>query len=151
MAAVSAAAEAPYADLAAAGMRKILDVLDPGTRQRVDRLAARVWVNHAGTPARSVMSAVEQAMTDQKVLRLEYTSADGTVSAREVEPVLFASTGGRWYLVGWCRLREGIRWFRLDRIGRATVTTDDCTGHTIDEVGTPPRTAESVHLDSPTT
>ena len=50
MAAVSAAPDAPYSDLAAAGIRKILDVLDPTTRARADELAHRVWVNPARDP-----------------------------------------------------------------------------------------------------
>lgn len=145
LAAVSAASDAPYSDLAAAGVGKILDVLDPRTRQRAQELAARVWVNQAESTARSVMSALEQGMTDQRVLRLEYLSAGATRSVRDVEPVLFGSTGGHWYLVGWCRLRDAMRWFRLDRIQTASVTREPCTGHTIDEVGAPPPTARPVH------
>ena len=45
LAAVSAAPDAPYADLAAAGVQKFLDVLDPRTRARAYELAGRVWVN----------------------------------------------------------------------------------------------------------
>lgn len=146
LAAVSAASDAPYSDLAAAGVGKILDVLDPRTRERAHQLAARVWVNQTETTARSVMSALEQAMTDQKVLRMEYVSADADRSVRDVEPVLFASTGGHWYLVGWCRLREAMRWFRLDRIQTASVTKDPCVGHTVEEVGAPPPTARPVHV-----
>ena len=44
------------------------------------------------------------------------------VTTRDVEPVLFASTNGRWYLVGWCRLRDAMRWFAVSRIEQATVT-----------------------------
>lgn len=40
--AVSAAPDAPYSDLAAAGIRKILDVLDPRTREKADELARRI-------------------------------------------------------------------------------------------------------------
>jgi predicted DNA-binding transcriptional regulator YafY len=130
MAAVSAAPDAPYADLAAAGMQKILDVLDPRTRARADELAGRVWVN---------------AMAEQRVVRLRYTSRVGTPTIRDVEPVLFASTNGRWYLVGWCRLRAAMRWFTVSRIERASVTTAACGGHSVDEVGEPPANARPVH------
>ena len=84
-------------------------------------------------------------MTDQAIVRLSYSSADGRQSSRAVEPVIFASTEGHWYLVGWCHLRDAIRWFRLDRIVTASVTQDPCSGHTIAEVGTPPPTARPVH------
>lgn len=145
MAAVSAAPDAPYADLATAGVRKILDVLDPKTRARADALARRVWVDAPPSPSRAIRSALEEAMAEQRVVRLRYTSREGTTTARDVEPVLFASTNGQWYLVGWCRLRDAMRWFSVSRVERASVTAMACTGHTVDEVGKPPATARPVH------
>ncbi|MFB9643218.1 helix-turn-helix transcriptional regulator [Agromyces lapidis] len=145
LAAVSAAPDAPYADLASAGMQKILDVLDPATRARVRRLADRVWVDAPPTPRRAVRSALEEAMTEQRVVRIRYSSADGTNTSRDVEPVLFASTGGRWYLIGWCRLRNAMRWFVVARVQQARVTAMPCTRHTVEEIGDPPETARPVH------
>ena len=145
MAAVSAAPDAPYADLAAAGVRKILDVLDPRTRARADELASRVWVNAPPASSRTVRSALDEAMADQRVVRIRYTAKDGAVTTRDVEPILFASTSGRWFLVGWCRLRNGIRWFTVSSIDRASVTAMECNGHTVEEVGEPPVNARPVH------
>lgn len=145
MVAASASSDAPYADLAGAGIRKIVDVLDPKTRAQADELAHRVWVNSLRSSSRAVRSAMEEAMAEQRVLRIRYTSPDGTTTARDVEPVLFASTSGRWYLVGWCLLRNAMRWFAVSRIERATVTMTACSGHTIEEVGEPPANARPVH------
>ncbi|MCR2800086.1 YafY family protein [Microbacterium sp. zg-Y818] len=145
MAAVSAAPDAPYADLARVGVQKILDVLDPRTRARADELAGRVWVNAVSPSSRVVRSALEEAMAEQRVVRLRYTARDGTTTTRDVEPVLFASTNGQWYLVAWCRLREAMRWFTVSRIERASVTRTACAGHTVDEVGEPPANARPVH------
>nr|WP_304661450.1 WYL domain-containing protein [Arthrobacter sp. zg-Y238] len=145
LAAVSAAPDAPYADLAAAGIQKILDVLDPGTRARADELAGRVWVNAVPPSSRTIRSALEEAMAEQRVIRIRYTSRDGTTTTRDVEPVLFASTNGQWYLVGWCRLRNAMRWFIVSRIERASITKTACGGHTIQEVGEPPANARPVH------
>lgn len=145
MAAVSAAPEAPYADLASAGIQKILGVLDPRTRARADALANRVWVNALPVASRAIRSALEEAMVEQRVIRIRYTSRDGTTTTRDVEPVLFASTDGQWYLVGWCRLRDAMRWFIVSHIERANATKRTCSGHTIDEVGVPPANARPVH------
>jgi predicted DNA-binding transcriptional regulator YafY len=145
MAAVSAAPDAPYADLAAAGVQKILDVLDPKTRARADELAHRVWVNALPSSSRTIKSALEVAMAEQRVIRIRYTSRDETTTTRDVEPVLFASMNGQWYLVGWCRLRNAMRWFIVSRIARASVTKTACGGHTIHEVGEPPANARPVH------
>ena len=145
MAAISAAPDAPYADLAAAGIQKILDVLDPKTRARADELAHRVWVNALPSSSRAIKSALEEAMAEQRVVRIRYTSRDETTTTRHVEPVLFASTNGQWYLVGWCQLRNAMRWFTVSRIERASVTKTACGGHTIHEVGEPPANARPVH------
>ncbi|MGF3057172.1 helix-turn-helix transcriptional regulator [Microbacterium sp. YY-01] len=145
MVAVSVSADAPYADLARAGVRKIMDVLDPKTRKRADELAHRLWVNSPPSSSRATRSAIETAMTEQKVLRIRYTSRDGTTTTRDVEPVLFASTNCQWYLIGWCLLRDAMRWFAVSRIERATVTMTACRGHTIQEVGEPPMHARPVH------
>ncbi|WP_354560717.1 WYL domain-containing protein [Rhodococcus sp. UYP5] len=145
MAAVSAAADAPYSDLAAAGIRKVMDVLDPITRARADDLARRVWVDAGPSSSRATKSAMEEAMAEQRVIRVRYTSREGVTTTRDVEPVLFASTNGQWYLIGWCRKRDAMRWFALSRVERATVTRTACSGHTIDEVGEPPANARPVH------
>lgn len=145
MAAVSAAPDAPYSDLASSGIQKIMDVLDPVARAGARKLADRVWVDVPPAPSRAVRSALEEAMTEQRVVRIRYTSADGTSTSRDVEPVVFASTDGRWYLVGWCRLRDAMRWFMVARVEQARVTAIPCTGHTVDEIGVAPATARPVH------
>lgn len=145
MAAVSAAPDAPYADLAAAGIQKVLDVLDPRTRARAQELAGRVWVDGPPSSSRAVRSALEEAMAEQRAVRIRYTAGDGATTTRDVEPVLFASRNGQWYLVGWCRLRDAMRWFVVSRIERASVTRVACSGHTVEEVGEPPASARPVH------
>ncbi len=144
LAAVSAASDAPYADLASAGVRKILDVLDPATRKKADELAGRVWVDAPPSSSRAIRSALEEAMAEQRVVRIRYVAGDGSTSTRDVEPVMFGSRKGRWYLIGWCRLRSDIRWFLVTRIQHAGVTTTPCGDHGVEEVGTPSATARSV-------
>lgn len=145
MATVAATPDAPYADLANAGVQKILDVLDPRTRARADDLSQRIWVTSAPATSRATKSALEEAMAEQRVVRIRYTSADGTTTTRNIEPVLFASRNGQWYLIGWCQLRDAMRWFTVTRIEKATVTKTACSGHTIEEVGAPPTNARPVH------
>jgi len=143
LAVVAAAPDAPYADLAAAAVRTIVDVLDPQTRRRAEELASRIWVDHAPTAPRTIRSALEQAMTEQRVARIEYLSGDGARTRRDVEPMLFARSRDTWYLIAWCRLRDAVRWFAVERIRSASVTREHCSGHTIDEIGPPPATARS--------
>lgn len=143
-AAVAATSGAPYADAARAATRKVLDVLDPGTRRRAEALGARVWVDVGQAAPRRVMSVIEQAMPDQVTVRVEYTARSGRTTVREVEPMIFAFAFGRWYLVAWCRLRDAVRWFDLTRVGRAHATRRPCAGHDVREIGRPPESARPV-------
>jgi predicted DNA-binding transcriptional regulator YafY len=145
-AAMAAAAQAPFSDSARTAARKVLDVLDPVSRRRATELSQRVWVNVQPSAPRALMSVLEQALFDQVTVNLSYTDAQGRSTRREVEPMIFALTDGRWLLVAWCRLRDDVRWFDLSRIGRATATRRPCTGHDVTEIGTPPDQAHPVNI-----
>ena len=143
-AAVAAAAQAPFADAATAATRKVLDALDSGARGRAVELTQRVWVD-VGPPApRRVLAAVEHGLTHQVTVNLTYLDHRGAVTRREVEPMIVALTRGRWWLVGWCRLRSDIRWFELARIRAAASTRRRCSGRTAADIGTPPEFARPV-------
>ena len=143
-AAVAVTAQAPFSDLARTATRKVLDVLDPAAVAERRPCPHRVWVDVGPSAPRRVMSALEQALVDQVTVNLTYTDARGRRTRREVEPMIFALTRGRWLLVAWCRLRGDIRWFDLFRIRDATATRRPCTGHDVSEIGTPPEQARPV-------
>jgi predicted DNA-binding transcriptional regulator YafY len=145
-AAVAASAGAPFADSAGAATRKVLDTMDPATRARAHELTGRVWVNVGPGAPRPVMTVLERALTDQVTVNLTYEDRVGRASRREVEPMIFALTGGRWYLVGWCRVRRAVRWFRLDRVAAAVATRTGCPGRPIATIGAAPASARTVDL-----
>jgi predicted DNA-binding transcriptional regulator YafY len=63
--------------------------------------------------------AVQRAVMQRAVLSLSYRGrnrADDPGTRREVEPLGVVFYNGGWYLVGWCRLRNDYRHFRVDRI-----------------------------------
>ncbi len=148
-------AGSPFAVDAAAARGKLWDTLSDRDRHRAERLSARVWTRPsaprrpegevpdgvapaAAVPSPGVLRAVEQALGDERALALAYAGRDGAVTQRTVEPILLAHTGGRWYLVAWCRLRTAIRWFRLDRIADAHLTGERYVPRDIAAVGEPP-------------
>jgi len=90
------------------------------------------------------MSALEEAMTEQRVVRIRYTSREGSTTTRDVEPVTFAYVNGCWHLVGWCQLRSAMRWFLVSRIEQANATMKACGSHSLHELGIPPATARPV-------
>ena len=137
--------DGPYAVDGRTALEKILDVLDPGGRERAEQLAERVWVRSrsaAGTPG--VHRAVEQAFSQRRVLVIGYRDGAGRVTRRRVEPQLLARTGDRWYLLAWCLERSAARWFRCDRIDSADLTPDPAAVRDPALFGTPPADAAPV-------
>jgi predicted DNA-binding transcriptional regulator YafY len=136
----------PFGVDARAAAVKILDTLDPVARERAEASAARIWVLHDDAPPTSspVLRAVERSLVDRVVLAMTYRAVDGTVTRREVEPVMVAWANRRWYLVAHCRWRDDLRWFRLDRIRRADPTRERYEPRPVTDLGRPPDGAAAV-------
>jgi len=62
------------------------------------------------------------AIRTEKRIRFAYHSHDSTASHREIEPYAVMHTDGRWYLIGYCLLRNALRTFRLDRVSSLEIT-----------------------------
>jgi len=126
-----------------AALTKILAVMDDQTRDRAARLCERIWINEddAPSPTEPAQGVVERALRERRVLSIRYRDHDDARTTRRVDPQLLANARGRWYLVAYCRLREGVRWFRLDRIERAAVTADTALEVPLADIGQPPPTA----------
>jgi predicted DNA-binding transcriptional regulator YafY len=76
----------------------------------------------AGPGGAAIPLAIQEAITARHVLLLRYRDRGDVLTARQVEPVAFARTRTHWYLMAWCRLRDGARAFRVDRILAAADT-----------------------------
>lgn len=78
----------------------------------------------AATARSEVIRLIERAVTDRLVVDLQYLDRDLSVTFRSVEAhgVHVAPQGS--YLIGWCRLRDDARAFRLDRIGSIRLTDE---------------------------
>lgn len=138
----------PFALDGAAARGKLWDTLGPGGRVRAENLSARVWTRPtsdtvSATAPSAVLRAVEQALAERRVLVITHTGGRGT-TRRSVEPILLAHAHGRWYLVAWCRLRTDVRWFRLERIEAAHLTSEHHEPRPVASVGTPPDDAAPV-------
>jgi predicted DNA-binding transcriptional regulator YafY len=138
--ATRAAAGMPFTSAATTATRRLLDALPDATRVQVDELRDRIRASESSAQRsrpvvrRVVRRAVETAVRDHVVVKLRYVDADGVTTTRAVEAHGFYGAVDGWYLVGWCRLREGGRIFRLDRIAHATVTTEQAVDRDLDEV-----------------
>jgi predicted DNA-binding transcriptional regulator YafY len=63
------------------------------------------------------LASLQKAIREQRVVWLRYHAFNSNeVSEREIEPTQLAYFNGAWYVDGYCRLRQGWRNFRLERI-----------------------------------
>jgi predicted DNA-binding transcriptional regulator YafY len=116
---LAGAGATPFASALRSALRKVLAAAPAAQTAQAAQLADRVRV--IGTRS-AVPLAIQEAIIARHVLRLRYRDRHDVMTCRDVEPVAFAGTRAHWYLVGWCRLRQGTRAFRLDRIDAAADT-----------------------------
>ncbi|WP_436760494.1 helix-turn-helix transcriptional regulator [Streptosporangium sp. V21-05] len=106
-------------------LTKVVQVMPPRLRRRVDALRAYTVpaVMGGGPTVDSLaLTVIAQACRDDERLRFEYTARDGDRTARLAEPHRLVSLGRRWYLVAWDVERHGWRTFRVDRLSGAEST-----------------------------
>ncbi|TDV41841.1 helix-turn-helix transcriptional regulator [Actinophytocola oryzae] len=106
----------PFARAADSALRKIMAAMPSTDALAASELAERVGFLSSITRPAAIPLIIENALATRHVLRLSYVDKHGSPSEREVEPVMFLAGDDAWYLVAWCRLREDLRVFRLDRI-----------------------------------
>jgi predicted DNA-binding transcriptional regulator YafY len=134
--ALAASGPIPFGDSARSALRKLVAAMSTANREGARELVGRIHLlqQHGQLEATPVVRAVEAAVTERKVLELDYVDKDGQRTGRLVEPYGLAGSEQHWYLMAWCRLRGGGRSFRLDRIVGARVTDEHAPERGLDEV-----------------
>ncbi|MEZ5789336.1 MAG: YafY family protein [Nitratireductor sp.] len=97
-------------------LSKIEAVLPPGERERAGEVRIYAFDNQMQDAERRHLDTINAAIAASSTLELDYRDAENARTLRQVEPLSLFYWGKVWTLVGWCRLREDFRMFRLDRI-----------------------------------
>ena len=109
----------PFARAASSALRKIMAAMPAHEAAAARELAGRVGFLPSArreTEPAAIPLIIEDALAARHVLRLHYVDKQGAPTERDVEPVMFLAgrRPGTWSR--WCRLRDELRAFRLDRI-----------------------------------
>lgn len=67
---------------------------------------------------------LKRAILERRVLIFDYYSSSGEASHRTVEPLRLFFKGISWYLQAWCRQRQDVRFFKLTRMERVTLSEE---------------------------
>ena len=143
--ALAAQPDGPYAAEGHGALERVLAALEPDPRRREALVTSTLLVRVEAERAAAVRSRLEQGLARHRVVVLTYRDGKGAATRREVEPQLLARTADREYLVAWCREREAIRWFRLDRVASAELTDESAPRRDPATFGAPPPGEHPTH------
>jgi predicted DNA-binding transcriptional regulator YafY len=129
--ALAASGPIPFGDAARSVLRKVTAAMSAADRAGAEALLERIRLLQGdGLAATPALRVVERALVGQRALRLDYQDKQGRMThSRLVEPLGLVVGAQHTYLHGWCRLRNGSRAFRLDRIRHVTVTAEPARNH----------------------
>lgn len=138
----------PFAVDARSALTKILGAMGPDAREAASELGARVWLRNPEGERTASARVLDEAMRAGVVVVIDYLDAQGQATERRpIEPLTYARSSDRWYLLAWCRTRRGGRSFRLDRITGAQITTQRFEPRDLNDVfGAPPDDAAPISL-----
>jgi predicted DNA-binding transcriptional regulator YafY len=109
-------------------LEKIRRVLPDALRRRIEALeSALAFTARAITgepPAGETALLLAEAIRRRLRVHISYRSFAGEESERELSPYGLVVHEGRWYLAAFDHLRDALRTFRVDRIGRAELTAE---------------------------
>jgi proteasome accessory factor C len=84
--------------------------------------SSQLSIHIEGSNERGVPAALDAALAARRRVHLRYyVPGRDEATERDVDPIKLLVVEGRTYLRGWCRLAEGVRTFRLDRVLDVTV------------------------------
>lgn len=121
----AAGAVAGFEETSVRALAKVIQLLPPRLRRRIDALQAATSPGVFGggpTVDAASLTTLAMACRGEERLRFDYAPREGGTSGRHVEPHRLVSLGRRWYLIAWDLDRGDWRSFRVDRLTAPTLT-----------------------------
>lgn len=104
----------------ASAQAKLERVMPVNLKSRVRAVDETVKLDLSHSPApgdNAALVSLTAAAQRQQRVHMQYRSSKGEETERDFDPYGLVHRGGCWYVSGMCHLRNGLRSFRLDRIG----------------------------------
>jgi predicted DNA-binding transcriptional regulator YafY len=121
----AAGAVAGFEETSVRALAKVIQLLPPRLRRRIDALQAVTTPGgFGGGPVLDAvtLTTIAMACRGEERLRFDYAPREGETMRRHVEPHRLVSLGRRWYLVAWDLDRGDWRSFRVDRLSGPALT-----------------------------
>jgi predicted DNA-binding transcriptional regulator YafY len=110
----------PFSDALERAVDKLRRYNNPEQLDRLERHRVGVSVIHPPTDGKykAHLQMLEEAAAAGRSVEMEYDAGKGDRMVRVFNPYGIVYWKGNWYAVGYCRLRQALRSFRVDRIVR---------------------------------
>lgn len=97
---------------------------EPSRKDRIE-IDFSYW---SSTPnEKNKFNDIKEAIWQRRVISFDYVNSNGLKSSRSAEPERLLYKGHTWYLIAYCRKREGHRIFRLTRVKNVMVLEETFT------------------------
>ncbi|SET16614.1 Predicted DNA-binding transcriptional regulator YafY, contains an HTH and WYL domains [Natronincola peptidivorans] len=104
---------------------KLENTMEPSQLEKLQNKANQLIIDLSpwgGNEAfKEKIAAIKKAINTHKEIQLIYKDAEGEKTERKIEPYSLVLKGQKWYLYGWCSMREDFRYFKLIRIQELSV------------------------------
>lgn len=114
--ALRGAEHTPFGRATRSALHKITAAMSPRDAGTLRELADRIRFFGPAPVAPAPPPLLSEALVHRQVLRIVYRDKQDVRTERDVEPEALLAGERGWYLVAHCRLRDGVRAFRSDRI-----------------------------------
>jgi predicted DNA-binding transcriptional regulator YafY len=107
-------------------LAKVFRVLPLRARERLNAVSSHLVFSpqeQESRPDATLLIGLSEAIQQRRRVVIDYMSHTDQATQRTVEPYGLAAWWGRWYLIGYCCLRQGYRVFRLDRVRQVQFLT----------------------------
>ncbi|MFC3032619.1 helix-turn-helix transcriptional regulator [Pseudoalteromonas fenneropenaei] len=130
-----------FAEQAQSALAKIEAILPGALKEQLDDSPYMVAGSGYSLQQQHFNRDLRLAINQGLCVMLHYRDVEERLTERLIEPLGMVFWGGKWTLVAFCRLRQGYREFRLDRmvelsLSRTSFVTsaDKCMGHYVELV-----------------
>ncbi|WP_211341795.1 helix-turn-helix transcriptional regulator [Ulvibacterium marinum] len=112
-------------------IEKIKAILRYSQKGNADLLAGRIYFGGHQNVKKSSnnLMQIQSAITQYKVLTIDYLSSEAKSTIRSIEPFAIYSINGDFLLIAFCRLRNDFRHFRIDFIKKLVVKNQTFNPH----------------------
>ncbi|MCG8306153.1 MAG: YafY family transcriptional regulator [Cytophagales bacterium] len=99
-------------------LEKIKAILRCSQKSNADLLVDRIYFggNNSEKKTSNNLMMIQSAITQYRILTIEYYSSENNRTSRDIEPFAIYSIHGNFLLIAFCRLRNDFRHFRIDFI-----------------------------------